>query len=161
SVENYENTDGAPFTYGNSFTCIPASVPYAPPLTTRRARVEGAQTATVVGPSGSEIFTDKYGRVKVQFNWDREGRSDAGSSCWLRVSTPWAGKNWGMIAIPRVGSEVVVDFLEGDPDRPIITGMVYNADSMPPYLLPDNMTQSGIKTRSTQQGAAANFNEIR
>jgi type VI secretion system secreted protein VgrG len=99
--------------------------------------------------------------VKVQFNWDREGKKDAASSCWLRVATPWAGKNWGMIAIPRVGNEVIVDFLEGDPDKPIITGMVYNADSMPPYALPADMTQSGIKSRSTQKGTAENFNELR
>jgi type VI secretion system secreted protein VgrG len=161
SVENYENEDGAPFSYSNSFTCIPAALPFVPQRVTPRAVVEGAQTAVVVGPAGSEIFTDKYGRVKVQLNWDRTGKKDAGSSCWLRVSTPWAGKNWGMIAIPRVGSEVVVDFLEGDPDRPIITGMVYNADQMPPYALPANMTQSGIKSRSTQKGESANFNEIR
>lgn len=161
SVENYENADGAPFVYRASFEAVPSSVAYVPPRLTRRASVQGAQTAVVVGPAGSEIFTDKYGRVKVQFNWDREGKKDAGSSCWLRVATPWAGKNWGMIAIPRIGNEVVVDFLEGDPDRPIITGMVYNSDSMPPYELPANMTQSGIKSRSTQKGAAENFNELR
>src|SRR5690606_28133507 len=120
SVENYENERGSPFTYSNSFTCIPVSTPYAPPRLTPRPRVAGVQTGTVVGPSGSEIFTDKYGRVKVQFHWDREGKLDAGSSCWMRVATPWAGKNWGMIAIPRVGTEVVIDFLEGDPDRPLI-----------------------------------------
>lgn len=160
-VENYENADGSPFSYQNSFEAIPKGLPFLPRRTTPRPLVTGSQTATVVGPSGAEIFTDKYGRVKVQFNWDREGRKDAASSCWVRVSTPWAGKNWGAIAIPRIGSEVVVDFLEGDPDQPIITGMVYNADMMPPYTLPDNMTQSGIKTRSTQKGGAENFNELR
>lgn len=161
AVENYENSEGAPFRYENHFTCIPAAVPFAPPHVTPRPRVAGAQTATVVGPQGAEISTDKFGRVKVQFHWDREGARDASSSCWLRVSTPWAGKNWGMIAIPRVGTEVVVDFLEGDPDRPIVTGMVYHPESMPPYPLPENMTQAGIRTRSTQQGGADNFNEIR
>src|SRR5690606_11003085 len=118
SVENYENVDGAPFKYENSFSCIPADVPFAPPRVTPKARVYGSQTAVVVGPKDAEIFTDKYGRVKVQFFWDREGKKNDASSCWLRVSSPWTGKNWGMVAIPRVGSEVVVDFLEGDPDRP-------------------------------------------
>ncbi len=115
----------------------------------------------VVGPSGEEIFTDKYGRVKVQFHWDREGKNDAESSCWVRVGTPWAGTNWGMIHIPRIGQEVVVAFEEGDPDRPIIVGSVYNADEMPPYTLPDNKTQSGIKSRSTLKGTPDNFNELR
>jgi type VI secretion system secreted protein VgrG len=161
SVKNYENADGEPFSYRASFEAIPITAPFVPARRTPRPRVEGAQTATVVGPEGAEIFSDKYGRVKVLFNWDRAGQEDQRSSCWVRVSTPWAGKNWGMVAIPRVGSEVIVDFLEGDPDRPIITGMVYNAATMPPYLLPDNMTQSGVKTRSTQKGAAENFNELR
>lgn len=161
SVRNYENADGSPFDYQNSFEAIPAALPFTPPRTTARPQVQGAQTGTVVGPSGSEIFTDKYGRVKVQFHWDREGKKDSASSCWVRVATPWAGKNWGAIAIPRIGSEVVIDFIEGDPDRPIITGMVYNAEWMPPYALPDNMTQSGIKTRSTMKGGAENFNELR
>ncbi len=123
--------------------------------------VQGPQTAVVVGPAGEEIYTDKYGRVKVQFHWDRDGKKDENSSCWIRVSQPWAGKSWGTIATPRIGQEVIVDFLEGDPDQPIITGRVYNAEQMPPYELPANKTQSGIKTRSSQGGAAANFNEIR
>jgi type VI secretion system secreted protein VgrG len=149
------------FRYQNQFTCIPAALPYRPVRKTPKPVIHGCQTAFVVGPSGEEIFTDKYGRVKVQFNWDREGRNDANSSCWLRVATPWAGKQWGMIHIPRIGNEVIVEFLEGDPDRPIITGMVYNPDSMPPYLLPDNKTQSGIKTRSSPKGESEHFNEIR
>ena len=123
--------------------------------------IHGAQTAMVVGPAGEEIYTDKYGRVKVQFHWDRYGKQDEQSSCWVRVAQLWAGKNWGMIHIPRVGQEVIVSFLEGDPDRPIITGRVYNGDAMPPYGLPDNATQSGIKSRSSKGGAEANFNEIR
>ena len=123
--------------------------------------MQGTQTAVVVGPAGEEIFTDKYGRVKVQFHWDREGKNDANSSCWVRVATLWAGKQWGTIQIPRIGQEVIVDFLEGDPDRPIIVGSVYNADQMPPYELPDNKTQSGIKSRSTLGGTPANFNELR
>ena len=98
--------------------------------------VQGTQTAVVVGPAGEEIFTDKYGRVKVQFHWDREGKNDANSSCWVRVSSFWAGKNWGAIHLPRIGQEVVVALQEGDPDQPIIVGSVYNADMMPPYTLP-------------------------
>ena len=112
------------------------------------------------GNSGEEISTDKYGRVKVQFHWDRVGTNDINSSCWLRVATHWAGKQWGAIHIPRIGQEVIVGFLEGDPDQPIIVGSVYNADNMPPYTLPDNKTQSGIKTRSSMGGGAANFNQI-
>jgi len=156
-----ENNNRSAFSYRASFTAIPKSRPFAPPRITPRPRVHGAQTAVVVGPAGSEIFTDKYGRVKVQFNWDREGAKNDASSCWVRVATPWAGKTWGMISIPRIGNEVVVDFLEGDPDKPIITGMVYNASSMPPYVLPDNSTQTGLKTRSSPQGTPENFNEIR
>ncbi|MQA92169.1 MAG: type VI secretion system tip protein VgrG [Gemmatimonas sp.] len=161
SVETYDDGGRSPFSYRNSFVCVPKDRPFAPPRVAPLARVTGAQTAVVVGPSGSEIFTDKYGRVKVQFHWDRQGQQDSDSSCWVRVATPWAGKNWGMITIPRIGSEVVVDFLEGDPDRPIIVGMVYNAESMPPYTLPDNATQSGLKTRSSLDGSPDTFNEIR
>ena len=121
----------------------------------------GVQSATVVGPSGEEIFTDKYGRVKVQFRWDRDGKNDANSSCWLRVASSWAGKQWGAVNIPRIGQEVIVDFIDGDPDSPIIVGSVYNPNTMPPYGLPDNKTQSGIKTRSSKQGSPDNFNEVR
>ena len=147
--------------YENSFTCIPLALPFRPPRVTQTPRVCGAQTAVVVGPSGDEIFTDKYSRVKVQFPWDREGKNDGDSSCWMRVGTPWAGKQWGMIHIPRIGQEVVVDFLEGDPDQPIIVGSVYNAEQMPPYQLPANKTQSGVKSRSSLGGSASNYNEIR
>ncbi len=114
--------------------------------------VRGVQTAAVVGPAGEEIFVDKYGRVKVQFHWDREGQDDVNSSCWVRVATFWAGKQWGAIHIPRIGQEVIVDFLEGDVNQPIIVGSVYNADLMPPWTLPDNKTISGIKSRSSLQG---------
>jgi type VI secretion system secreted protein VgrG len=114
-----------------------------------------------VGKSGEEIWTDKYGRVKVQFYWDRVGTDDENSSCWIRVSSPWAGQNWGAISLPRIGQEVIVDFLEGDPDRPIIMGRVYNASQMPPYTLPDNQTRSTTQSRSSKGGGAANYNEIR
>jgi type VI secretion system secreted protein VgrG len=147
--------------YQNSFTCIPSDAPFRPERLTPRPVVQGTQTAVVVGPAGDEICTDKYGRVKVQFFWDREGKNDINSSCWIRVGTPWAGKLWGMIHIPRIGQEVIVAFLEGDPDQPIIVGSIYNAQVMPPYTLPDNKTQSGLKTRSTLKGTEDNFNELR
>ncbi len=140
---------------------IPGSVTFRSPRVTPKAVVQGPQTATVVGKAGEEIWTDKYGRVKVQFHWDREGAKDENSSCWVRVAQYWAGKNWGSIHIPRIGQEVIVDFLEGDPDRPIITGRVYNAEVMPPYTLPDNQSQSGVKSRSTKQGDTTTFNELR
>ena len=147
--------------YSNTFTCIPAALPFRPQRATPKPLVRGCQTAVVVGPAGEEIYTDKYSRVKVQFHWDREGRNDAESSCWVRVATHWAGKQWGIIHIPRIGQEVVVDFLEGDPDQPIVVGSVYNADMMPPFPLPANMTQSGIRSRSTKGAQASNCNVIR
>src|SRR5262249_43425535 len=148
-------------TYSNAFICIPDSVDYRPSRQTPRPVVRGVQTAVVVGPHGSEIYTDKYGRVKVQFFWDRRGKKDENSSCWIRVAENWAGSNWGIVFHPRIGQEVVVDFLEGDPDRPLITGRVYNAQQMPPYKLPENQTQSTIKSRSTKDGTPENFNELR
>jgi type VI secretion system secreted protein VgrG len=147
--------------YSNTFTCIPLSVPFRPYRVTPRPTVKGLQTAVVVGPSGEEIYSDKYGRVKVQFFWDRLGKKNENSSCWMRVSQPWAGKNWGAMWIPRIGQEVIVDFLEGDPDQPIITGRVYNADQMPPYPLPDKQTRSTYQSRSSKGGGSANYNEIR
>jgi type VI secretion system secreted protein VgrG len=144
-----------------NFEAIPSQQPYRSPLITPRSRVAGPQTAIVVGKAGEEIWTDQYGRVTVQFHWDRYGKRDENSSCWLRVSQAWAGKNWGAMHIPRIGQEVIVSFLEGDPDRPIITGRVYNAAEMPPYDLPANQTQSGIKSRSSKGGSPANCNEIR
>src|SRR5262249_3515229 len=150
----------------NSFTAIPVGLPFRPPRLTPRPRVPGSQTAVVTGPKGQEIFTDKFGRVKVQFHWDREGKHDGSSSCWVRGATPVAGKRWGATHVPRVGQEVVVDFLEGDPDRPIIVGSVYNADQMPPYLGdgPDphhkhDPKVSGVKSNSTPDGKG--FNELR
>jgi type VI secretion system secreted protein VgrG len=150
-----------PFEYSNGFTCIASSTPFRPPRVTPPPRVKGLQSAMVVGPSGEEIYTDQYSRVKVQFHWDREGKNDEKSSCWMRVATFWAGKQWGAIHIPRIGQEVVVDFVDGDVDRPLIVGSVYNANTMPPYTLPANMTQSGIKSRSSKGGSASNYNEIR
>lgn len=147
--------------YENSFTCIPEAVPYRAPRLTPRPTISGILTAIVVGKDGEEIWPDDYGRVKVQFYWDRYGGNNEKSSCWVRVATPWAGANWGMVHIPRIGQEVVVSFVAGNPDRPLITGMVYNALNMPPYSLAENKTQSGIKTRSSMGGSPDNFNELR
>ena len=152
---------GSELVYSNRFTCIPFDVPFRPARLIPKPWVQGAQTAIVVGPKGEEIYTDEHGRVKVQFHWDREGKKDDNSSCWIRVSQVWAGGGWGAMYVPRIGQEVIVDFLEGDPDRPIITGRVYNASQTPPYSLPANATQSGIKSRSSKSGSADNFNEIR
>jgi type VI secretion system secreted protein VgrG len=147
--------------YSNHFTCIPASVPFRPPRVTPKPFVQGPQTALVVGKSGEEIWVDKYGRIKVQFYWDRQGKKDENSSCWIRVSQPWGGKGWGAMWIPRMGQEVVVNFIEGDPDRPLITGRVYNADQTVPYTLPDHQTVSTFMSRSSKGGGSGNYNEIR
>ena len=144
-----------------SIQAIDATLPYRPPRVTAKPVIQGAQTAIVVGKKGEEIDTDKYGRVKVQFHWDRLGEKDENSSCYVRVAQSWAGAKWGGIHIPRIGQEVIVHFLEGDPDRPIIIGRVYNGESMPPYALPANATQSGIKSRSSKGGGESNCNEIR
>lgn len=140
-----EDSAGPGFIYRNEFECIPSSVPYRPVMKTQKPVLEGIQTAIVVGPSGEKIYTDNYGRVKVQFHWDREGQMDEDSSCWVRVSNGYAGLKHGIEFIPLIGDEVVVDFLEGDPDRPIITGRVYNGDNMPP-LKPEGMIKNIILT---------------
>lgn len=142
--------------YRNTFEVFPVETTYRAPRNTPRPLVQGPQTAIVVGPAGEEIYTDKYGRVKVQFHWDREGKRDENSSCWVRVSQVWAGAGWGAIQIPRIGQEVIVDFLEGDPDRPIITGRVYNAEQMPPHALPGAAVKSGLKSNSTKGGGGSN-----
>ena len=158
---DYRSWESAPFDYRNDFLAIPYSVPYRPLRVTPKPRIWGTQTALVVGKSGEEIWTDKDGRVKLQFYWDRLGKKDENSSCWVRVSSLWAGKNWGAIHIPRLGQEVVVGFLEGDPDFPVVIGRLYNSEQVPPYGLPGNQTQSGIKSRSYKGGGTDNFNEIR
>ncbi len=144
--------------YRNTFTCIPLDLPYRPEARLRPAPM-GPQTAVVVGPSGEEIHTDEHGRIKVQFHWDREGKKDDHSSCWVRVAQAWAGPGWGFVFIPRVGMEVVIQFLQGDPDRPLVTGCVYNGANPPPYALPDKKTQSTIRTASSP-GSNGN-NELR
>jgi type VI secretion system secreted protein VgrG len=159
--DSFEAGDGGGTTYTNSFSAIESKTPFRAARITPKPIVQGPQTAVVVGPSGEEIYTDEHGRVKLQFFWDRYGKKNENSSCWVRVSQLWAGKTWGGIHIPRMGQEVIVEFLEGDPDRPIVTGRVYNGDQTPPYALPANKTQSGIKSRSSLGGSGANFNEIR
>jgi len=160
SVGSYTNSNQAGH-YANQFTCTPAEFIFRPPRVTRKPFVQGPQTALVVGKAGEEIWVDAFGRVKVHFYWDRLNEKDENSSCWIRVSQPWAGKGWGAIWIPRIGQEVVVSFIEGDPDRPLITGRVYNADQTVPYELPKHQTMSTFKSRSSKGGGVENFNEIR
>ncbi|MFK3976111.1 type VI secretion system tip protein TssI/VgrG [Shewanella vesiculosa] len=147
--------------YQNDFECVPKSTPYRSQLHLRKPLINGVQTAVVTGEPGDEQHIDKFGRVKVQFHWDREGEFNSKSSCWIRVAQSWAGNKWGAFFFPRVGQEVLVEFINGDPDQPIISGAVYNADLMPPYALPAKKTQSGIKTHSTKDAGADNFNELR
>jgi type VI secretion system secreted protein VgrG len=155
----YRAGGGGLASYQNQFTAVPVDLPFRPPRVSPKPVVHGSQSAQVVGPPGEEIFTDKYGRVKVQFHWDREGKRNGESSCWIRVGMLWAGRNWGHVHIPRIGQEVLVDFLEGDPDQPIIVGNVYNPDQMPSDKLPDFKTRSHIKTNSTPGGDG--YNAIR
>ena len=156
--QSLEEKAGGGADYGNSFTVIPATTPFRPPLTMYKPVVKGIQTATVVGPKGAEIHTDDYGRVRVQFHWDREGKRDEKSSCWIRCGQAWGGLSRGGQFIPRIGDEVLVDFVDGDPDRPIITGSVYNSDNMPINSLKKSITQSGFKTK-THKGDG--FHELR
>ena len=144
--------------YRNRFEAIPKATAYRPARVTPRPRMH-TQTALVVGKAGEEIWTDQYGRIKIQFPWDRDGKNDETSSCWVRVVLPWSGKGFGMQFVPRIGQEVIVTFIDGDPDRPLVTGCVYNGDNALPYALPDNQTQSGIKTNSSKGGGG--FNELR
>lgn len=156
-----DGSGGETSTVRVGLSAIPMKVPYRPARVHHKPIIHGVQTAIVCGPGGHEIHCDKFGRVKVQFHWDRENEKDDNSSHWIRISNTMAGANWGQISIPRIGQEVIVSFLEGDPDRPIITGRVYNDQQMPPYALPDNKTQSGFKSRSSPGGGSADFNEFR
>lgn len=148
--------EASPESYRNFFEAIPAATPFRHRQLTPKPMIHGTQTAQVVGKSGEEIWTDKYGRIKVQFHWDRVGKKDENSSCWIRVAQNWAGKTFGFWFLPRIGQEVVVSFLEGDPDRPLVTGSVYNATVTLPYPLPDEQTKSTIKTYSSKSGTAGN-----
>ncbi|MEL6466897.1 MAG: type VI secretion system tip protein TssI/VgrG [Pseudomonadota bacterium] len=147
-------------TYRCNFDVIAKKEPFRAPFTTPWPQVPGLQTAVVTGPPGEDIYTDEHGRIKVQFHWDRDGKQDENTTCWVRCVMPWTGKNWGMISVPRIGNEVVIQFEEGDPDKPICTGMIYNGENKPPFALPANKTQSGIVTRSSKQGSANTFNEL-
>ena len=142
-----------------AFRAVGKEHSYRPPAIARKPVVQGPQTAMVVGKAGEEIWTDKYGRIKLQFHWERDGKADETSSCWVRVQQGWAGKGWGAMFVPRIGMEVVVSFLEGDPDQPLVTGCVYNGDSMPPYPLPGEQTKATIKSNSSKGGGG--FNELR
>ncbi len=157
---NYQTGDFDKFNYQNNFCCLPFALAYRPQRITPRPLISGNQTATVVGPQGEELFTDKYGRVKVQFHWDREGKKDASSSCWIRVAQIWAGKGWGAFFWPRIGHEVVVVFEEGDPDQPIIVGSVYNAENMPWFELPKCNMFNGIKSFSVRGQASKHYNSL-
>lgn len=156
----YRSNETPAFQYENHFRCIPAGLRYRPQRVTVKPVIAGMQTATVVGPAGEEIFCDRYGRVKVQFHWDREGKKDANSSCWLRVAQVWAGRGWGAFFWPRIGHEVVVIFEEGDPDQPMIVGSVYNAANMPAFRLPGAKKFAGIKSATVYGSAGKNFNGI-
>jgi type VI secretion system secreted protein VgrG len=156
---DYRSGDGE-FYYQNNFTCIPFAVPFRPLMLTPKPVVHGTQTAVVVGPPGEEIFVDKYGRVKVQFHWDRAGQANADSSCWIRVAQNISGVRWGSAFWPRTGQEVLVDFREGDPDQPIVIGSVYNAAEMPPYKLPDEKTKTVLFKSNSSKGGGG-FNEFR
>lgn len=145
--------------YSNRFVAFPSATTFRPPRHTPRPKIVGSQTALVTGKSGEEIWTDKYGRIKVKFHWDQADAKDETSSCWIRVAQGWAGKQWGSMFLPRVGQEVVVSFLDGDPDRPLVTGSVYNAEQTTPYTLPDDQTKSTIKSNSSKGGEG--FNELR
>jgi type VI secretion system secreted protein VgrG len=146
--------------YSGNYLLQPKDRPFRAPQITPRPVVHGPQTALVVGPAGEEIHTDRYGRVKLQFHWDRQGRKDDKSSRWVRVAHTWSGKEWGSLYIPRIGMEAVVEFIEGDPDRPLVVGTVYNKNNMPPQALPANKTQRGLRTRSSKGGSADTYNEL-
>ncbi|MCA9698936.1 MAG: type VI secretion system tip protein VgrG, partial [Myxococcales bacterium] len=145
--------------YVNRIECIPVDLEWRPARRTRRPRIPSMQTATVVGPAGEEIHTDEHGRIKVQFHWSRETEYDENSSCFIRVVQPWAGNGWGFVFLPRIGMEVAVTFIDGDPDRPVVTGCLYNGANATPYPLPDDKTKSTIKSDSSPGGGG--FNELR
>jgi len=155
---SYFTGSEVPSGYSNEFICLPDTFHLRPTPNHKKPIMRGPQSALVVGPAGEEIYIDQYGRIKVQFYWDRLGGKDEKSTCFIRVVQSWAGNTWGTSYIPRMGQEVIVNYIDGDPDRPLVTGAVYNADNMPVY---PSKTQSGIKTRSTKGGTSANFNELR
>lgn len=156
-----EASGGVQSDFDCQFEAIESSQPFRPERKTRKPQVKGPLPALVVGPEGREIHTDEFGRIKIQFHWDRYGQRNENSSCWVRVASLSAGKGWGFLAIPRIGQEVVVSFEDGDPDRPLVTGMAFNAEQTPPYSLPGNKTVSGLRSQSSEKGSPSNFNELR
>ena len=160
---NYLADKGTPASYRNKFTCLRRKIAWRPKLgfNSQPVPVPGMDSATVVGRAGEEIYSDKYGRIKVKFHWDRKAKPDETASCWVRVQTPWANKNFGIISLPRVGTEVVIQYLQDNPDLPVVTGQLYNERHMPPWDLPANQTQSGILTRSSKGGTPDNANALR
>lgn len=163
AANNYHVKEADTSHYDNTVSCLRKIVPWRPGRAFEcvETKIFGIQTATIAGPAGEDIHTDEFGRVRVQFHWDRIGTGDEHSSAWIRVATPWAGSNFGMTSIPRIGTEVIISFIGGEPDRPIITGMVPNADTLPAWSLPANKTQSGMLSRSTPGGSNANANALR
>jgi type VI secretion system secreted protein VgrG len=162
-VLEHESPSDRGMRYNAAFSAIPSETRFVPECKHKKVKVDGVQCAIVTGPVGEEIYPDQYGRVKVQFFWDRLGQADANTTCWIRVSQGWAGSQFGMMAIPRIGQEVLVSFLEGDPDRPLITGRVYNELLMPPYALPEHKTRTVFKSMSTpgKEDERRGFNELR
>ena len=161
AADDYQSGGGTSDPFACSFTALPSRQPFRPARQTPSPRIFGIQTAVVVGKKKEDIWTDEYGRIKVQFHWDRYGKLDENSSCWIRVAQSWAGKGWGGLQIPRIGQEVIVEFINGDPDKPIVTGSVYNGDHKPPFKLPSEASQSGLRTRTTKDGTEKTFNELR
>lgn len=149
-----EASGGAQSDFDCQFEAIESSQPFRPERKSRKPQVKGPLPALVVGPEGREIHTDEFGRIKIQFYWDRYGKHNQDSSCWVRVASPVAGKGWGFVAIPRIGQEVVVSFEDGDPDRPLVTGVAYNAEQTVPYPLPEHKTVSGWRSQSSEKGSA-------
>ncbi len=158
---SYDAGDRSDASYSNSFEAIPASTPFRPALVTRWPHVGGSHVGVVVGPPGEEIYPDKHGRVQVVFKWDQDDNRSLDYSCWIRVAQPFAGQNYGAVFLPRIGHEVLVEFLDGNPDNPVIVGSLYNGTNMPPWPLPENKTQSGVRTKSSLKGGADNHNELR
>lgn len=151
---------GAPTYYQNSFTAFPAALPWRQPLATPRPHMEGIHSGVVIGPEGEEVYADRMGRIKVRLRWDHRGDANATGSCWVRVVQPWAGAGWGWQGLPRVGTEVAVAFMDGDCDRPVVMGALYNGDDLPPFPLPAGRTRTGLRTRSMPRGSKAEFNEF-
>jgi type VI secretion system secreted protein VgrG len=161
SAGDLSSTSSGASEFHCGLTAIDSTTDFRPARVTPKPLIQGPQTAFVVGPKDQEIWTDEHGRVKVQFHWDRYSKTDENSSCWVRVAQPIAGGKWGFLGLPRVGHEVVVEFLEGDPDRPLVTGSLYNGELKPPYKLPDHKTRTALKTHSADKGTSENFNELR